>query len=472
MIAATILNFIGIKTNKWEEKSNQNIYEIKKRINKELEEIDKKILVVIDDIDRLNEHEIRNMFQLVKSIGDFSNTVFLLAFEKKIVARALENVQEGSGYDYLEKIIQIPFEIPFISEYEIEVILNKRIDIVMKENKLEFEQSDWNNIFNTGFKYVINNIRDINRFVNSIYFNLPLVKDDIYFIDLLAILGIEIYIPELYNFIRENKSIFSFSNDFEYYTNRNVKEKMKEILEKNLSDIIQISNDNLIAMLKTIFPKLKYIYDDIAVDNSIIDRYRREGRICVESNFEIYFKLSVPVNTVSKSEALEFFAEDKMEILGGKVVRQINSNRITIYIDKAFEYFIQLPQERFVNIVKLLLEYSDKMLFRDNRDEISIYEYIKYIGELIYAYIKKISEEHAKYIFVIKLLEDTKNSKFLPYAILSNLLANELFQDMLTIDDNKKIESFQNKKLEKIIEEMKIDKIDKAEVEDIIKFEE
>jgi len=45
-----------------------------------LSESSSKIIVIIDDIDRLSNEEICAVFQLVKSIADFPNTIYLLAF--------------------------------------------------------------------------------------------------------------------------------------------------------------------------------------------------------------------------------------------------------------------------------------------------------------------------------------------------------------------------------------------------------
>ena len=58
--------------------------------------------------------EIRQMFQLVKLLGDFPNTIYLLAFDREVVVESLKSVQEGVGEEYLEKIVQIPFELPAI----------------------------------------------------------------------------------------------------------------------------------------------------------------------------------------------------------------------------------------------------------------------------------------------------------------------------------------------------------------------
>ena len=47
------------------------------------------IIVLIDDIDRLDKYEIQAIFKLVKLTADFVNTIFVLAFDKFIVADAL-----------------------------------------------------------------------------------------------------------------------------------------------------------------------------------------------------------------------------------------------------------------------------------------------------------------------------------------------------------------------------------------------
>ncbi len=52
-----------------------------------------KIIVSIDDIDRLSEEEIIAVFQLVKALGDFPNTIYILAFDYDVVVRALGKIQ-------------------------------------------------------------------------------------------------------------------------------------------------------------------------------------------------------------------------------------------------------------------------------------------------------------------------------------------------------------------------------------------
>ena len=69
-----------------------------------LSKLDNPIAVVIDDIDRLPTAEIRDTFKLVRLTGSFPNLVYILAFDRARVERAL--TEDGiPGRDYLEKIL-------------------------------------------------------------------------------------------------------------------------------------------------------------------------------------------------------------------------------------------------------------------------------------------------------------------------------------------------------------------------------
>ncbi|HKZ01785.1 MAG TPA: P-loop NTPase fold protein [Pyrinomonadaceae bacterium] len=111
-----VVKKVGDAATKWGELKTTNLKEVRDQLDGLMAKQNRKILIVIDDIDRLSSTEIRQMFQLVKMLGDFPNTVYLLAFDRGVVVKALQKVQEGSGEEYLEKIVQIPFELPVISK--------------------------------------------------------------------------------------------------------------------------------------------------------------------------------------------------------------------------------------------------------------------------------------------------------------------------------------------------------------------
>lgn len=89
--------------------NSKDISKQKELIVKKLEEQKQKIIIVIDDIDRLSNNEIKLIFQLVNTVAKFPNTIYLLSFDKEIVARALTEVQQYDGEKYLEKNNPSPY---------------------------------------------------------------------------------------------------------------------------------------------------------------------------------------------------------------------------------------------------------------------------------------------------------------------------------------------------------------------------
>lgn len=161
----------------------------KKFLEKYLLDINKKIIVVIDDLDRLTNIQIRETFQLVKQVADFPNLIYILSMDREVVARALTEVQNIDGNDYLEKIVQIPFEIPKIEKDKLQNILNSKIEKIIESNSdlIEININYWSKVYFKCIEPYINTIRDVNRVINTFQFRFPVLKQETCFEDLFTI---------------------------------------------------------------------------------------------------------------------------------------------------------------------------------------------------------------------------------------------------------------------------------------------
>ena len=117
----------------------------KKDLEKVLKDEYKKIIVVIDDIDRLTNLQIIDVFQLVKQVADFPNVIYLLVMDRTVVERALNAVHDINGSAYLEKIIQVPIELPKLNKSKLEEIFLDRLKTILEDSL----------IMNTGIKYLL-----------------------------------------------------------------------------------------------------------------------------------------------------------------------------------------------------------------------------------------------------------------------------------------------------------------------------
>ena len=126
----------------------KSITEVKDELKGILEARPKPLLVIIDDIDRLTRSEIRLLFQLIKANVDLPKMVYLLCAQRDIVESSLEETAALSGRDFLEKIVQVQFDVPAIERARLEEIL---FDGLKKALGLqgEFSESDesrWSNV--------------------------------------------------------------------------------------------------------------------------------------------------------------------------------------------------------------------------------------------------------------------------------------------------------------------------------------
>jgi predicted KAP-like P-loop ATPase len=90
---------------------HQDLHHIKDDIVKQLQNQKGKVLIIIDDLDRLLDEEVKNLMKMIKAVCDFPQTIYLLACDSKKVAGSLGS-SNTDGHNYLEKIVQCTFNIP------------------------------------------------------------------------------------------------------------------------------------------------------------------------------------------------------------------------------------------------------------------------------------------------------------------------------------------------------------------------
>lgn len=351
--AGRILKKYGIK-------NLNDLDAIKQELNKFLVEQKRKILIVIDDIDRLSNNEIKQIFQLVKSLGDFPNTIYLLSFDKQVIIKSLNGSDNLSAEKYLSKIIQIPFEVPLLNRRELEYILFKGFDELFKNNiDSKWDDVYWGNVYHSGIKYFFKTIRGINRYLNSLFFHFNLVKGEVNTIDFLAITAIQIFLPDLYYSIRGNKDLFSSSLNLSFKNEKQEIENIKTDIENIINSIETeiINRNNLKDLLKALFPKLETAFGNINYSN-FEEAWSKDFRICSEKFFDRYFHLAVPVDQISQKEIkiILSLANDSEKF--SEAILKLENNKFLDFMEK-FESYTNEEYVSRDNIEKIVISFMD-----------------------------------------------------------------------------------------------------------------
>lgn len=351
----------------------KSLEKLKNDINTKL--LGHKIVCIIDDLDRVSTTEIYEMFKLIKIMADFNNIIYILSFDKKIIAKSLED-EYIDGEKYIEKIINISLDVPLATDLELKNILINGLTTLSKKHDIELDEDRLNNILDEwdyetkkryGILYFFKTIRDIKRFNNLLEFNIELIKNEVNFEDFIAITAIQIFKPEIYEKIKYNESLlvkYPISKN-EYSSNPEIAKTEQQEFENIIED-----NDNLNHILKTLFPKMSFIYNTRFISD-YSSTYDEKLLICHPDHFKTYFKLNPIVKTITEEEIsiiLDYINYKKeQEIL--EAFKNLNEKD---KLDKFFEVLnnrankIKEP-EFFLNLIFSLDKKFNEEIFNKNR---------------------------------------------------------------------------------------------------------
>ncbi len=413
----------------------------------------RKIIVVIDDLDRLADEEIRLVFQLVNSVARFPNIVYLLAYDKTVVVNALTKVQSADGEKYLEKIVQVPISLPEINAQDIDNCLIDYLNSILKQFKYSFETDYWNSIYLNIIRGRLHNIRSVIRLINSLYVKCTLVGQDVNFVDLIVISFIELYYSDLYDWIKDNRKLITHSPDQISLYFRNDSE-YSSIMKKSLESINSDMNNEYKSILDLVFPSWdsRYVYD--------ANTLRRHQRIAHYDYVDRYFCYGINMTSISRSRINSIlFSESHDEI--SKYIESIKSDDQIRFLMKEISASVNvLDDQRKIEVSKSLLE-SSKCFKHDNKKGLMDVSTAFFSVYQIQNLLKNVSDND----LVLELIvESIKIADIYSLSILADIInSNELALGRLAADGQKRTDCTE------LISAENIDKCEKAFAE---RFEE
>ncbi|WP_164705622.1 KAP family P-loop NTPase fold protein [Methanomethylophilus alvi] len=285
------------------------MFHIKKAINRSLSNSQKKYVVAIDDIDRMDKHEIVQIFKFIRNVTDFDNMIYLLAYDDGVVSGALAT-DAYDGHEYLQKIVDMPIYLPDASSKNIESILRedfgqitgirpsaedvKNEDPHIKMSQFRVPGGSAEDIKNEDphifdemahlFPNIITTIREEKRVINQFKTKYVLAKDDTSCYDLLALCILEMKRPSLIDWIKENS--YLLCRDLSSPEQSSDREKLYESFKE-----LDIDN-SLRDLLQYMFPpsNKEPVLEAVMIANAGLNK-----RICHSEFFDNYF-LQIPAN--------------------------------------------------------------------------------------------------------------------------------------------------------------------------------
>ena len=256
-----------ITKNQWIEKISNgldifNKESIKANLNTSFAEINKRIVIIIDDLDRLQEKGILEVFNLLKGNADFKNVIFITAYDRNYVERTIGNNKKSVDThetSYLDKFFNFQYLIPIVDydnlhKYMKELIVNRLFSL--NENEGNLIVRDMDKVKSILSHYILT-MRDAKKFMNIFLIGYLPEKDNLNFHDFMLI------------------SLLLFIDDSIY---RNIYDKkyLKNYDGRLVYDGIPIIKG--FDILEELFPQIQNITQ------------KDYGRIYVDNSFHLYFQ--------------------------------------------------------------------------------------------------------------------------------------------------------------------------------------
>jgi len=341
---------------------SNTLREEKENIKGKLSKSQKYIIYMIDDIDRLNSKEIAFVMQLVKNIADFPKVIYILSYDHDIVAEALHRIDGKNGRNFMEKIVQVPIQMPEFGKADLlQYFYDELRTIIQSEssnkNKVLFDTFQRGVIMNRVYMSIypyLKNLRDCKRLLNAYQIRYDICSRFCDSGDLLCIVILEVFEPGVIAYLINHydefyPSGFSELNNVPAKNAENYRDRIKK--EANCSD-------QALTILASLFPSFAEKIDDSSSAHSTGREAVVENKISERENFPSYFILSSNKNAVFSDIIKDLLLNWQEEHIAKQLKNWSEENKLQNAFLKVRAYCdlhnqdIKLERERWTPILR------------------------------------------------------------------------------------------------------------------------
>lgn len=281
---------------------DEPIEEIRKKLQEDLAALKRPVLVIVDDIDRLTRRETKLLFQHIKANADFPNVLYLLLYQRDIVENHLTTTTVN-GRRYLEKIVDLHFDLPVVGQEEINKLLFDGLNQLLEKLKgtPKFDRTRWGNVYFGGLQAFFATPRNVKRFLSTLGVQFKLFQGEAAFevnqIDLIALEALRLFEPEVFQSLSTAANTLISSSD-----STGNREQRKAQVEAIVELAEEGRKAQLRRLLQEMFPRIAWVFGGSNYGEDWISEWSTQQRICSPTFFDRYFRLAVSRREISQSD--------------------------------------------------------------------------------------------------------------------------------------------------------------------------
>ena len=325
-----------------------------------LRRLDRRVVVLIDDLDRLEVAEIRDVVRLVKLVGDFPNTTYVLAYDQSRVAQALGDGNPVEGGEFLEKIVQLSYDLPPIAPETLTRLLGGAIsDAVGDISRYQFDATAYQNVTADGMRALFATIRDVRRYANALPPTLALVGDEIELTDVLALEALRVLVPGSFRLLIASKDALTAPRDGMAASQAN-----DAAARQQLTAIIEAAGDQaepVTGIIRRLFPAAQRHLGGSSYGSDWQAAWRRGRRVAHPEVFDIYINQALPSGVLPAALVDRAFTALQDADAIASLLDSLNSDELAVLLERVEHYEQDFPTEHVEIPVAALYQHRGRL---------------------------------------------------------------------------------------------------------------
>ena len=176
--------------------------DVQARLTEQLADLPFHVFVFIDEVDWLPPDEVRELVRVLRVVADLPRTTYVLAFDRVRVEQVLGGSDRARGRAYLEKIVDVSYDVPSPSAGDLRAMLLAGTREALAGARIAprgTRSDDLSARLEAAVMPFVTSPRDVGRYVRSLPSAIGLYGKDRDLADVVALTGVRVFAPEAFS---------------------------------------------------------------------------------------------------------------------------------------------------------------------------------------------------------------------------------------------------------------------------------
>lgn len=359
----------------------------------------RRVVVLVDDIDRLDADETFRLFRTIKRCTRIPGLVFVLAYDRDMVADAVSSRfgRSGSaGYAFLEKLVQIPLDIPPVMPSTLRNFVYDEVGDLLAEVGIASDDGAFATTFDACVSPRVKTPREAVRFGSAVRFVLPRLKGELDPYDAVFFEALRTLFPPVYDLVRKHPTIFvgGAYNEFARMWSSVVEKQqsadvghLRQEFDERLKPYGPMESQAARNLVASLFPAVRDAVGPEQLNPSVtIDDADRHQRVRSKFYLPRALAMGLPSNDISDQElraALRHGIESGVEQASEVVTLALRSGTDPAQILEKLQWFSDTIRDSEKEVLAITLAGVSRQIEPDGPEPVESQRPLVRLAELV-----------------------------------------------------------------------------------------